>query len=191
VSRADRIAAIRARQAALRARLREKRKPRRRWWWLVLLLLILLALLCCCGCPDEPEVPPEELVFDGKGVVVEVPEPEVPLDRTPRRDRPDFENKPADPLKWIDAFRLQVAARSPRLAECFVGADQPGTLKWTVSVEPGSGKVSDHVLEPTLGSADLTSEQRACVLGVLSDPPYRLEVAERSTPSRIGMAIEF
>ena len=185
MKRSDRLAAIRARQAELRARRRRRTAG-------VVLLVVLLALLCCVSCPsEEPEVPAEAVVVDGGGVKVEVPEPPAPLDKTARRDRPDFQNKPADPLSWIDAFRLQVAARSPRLAECFVGADQPGTLKWTVSVEPGSGRVSDHELEPTLDSADLTSEQRACVLGVLSDPPYRLGGAERSTPSRIGMAIEF
>jgi hypothetical protein len=41
-------------------------------------------------------------------------------------------------------------------------------------------------------SDDLTSRQRGCVIEVLSDPPYQLEPdSDRSTPSRVGLVIEF
>jgi hypothetical protein len=107
-------------------------------------------------------------------------------------DRPDYATPPPDPMPWIASFRLQVSARSPRLAACFVGAPRPGALKWTASVEPGTGRVSDHTLEPALESDPLTAEQKACLLAVLSDPPYRLAVeGARATPSRVSVAIEF
>ena len=88
---------------------------------------------------------------------------------------------------------MQVTARSPRLAACFAGVERPGSLKWSASVEPVHGQVSDQKLETTLQSDPLTPEQRDCVMGVLSDPPYRLDTKgeERTTPSRVGLAIEF
>jgi len=87
---------------------------------------------------------------------------------------------------------MQVAARSPRLAQCFVGAQQPGRLKWSLSVEPHSGRVSDPVIEPMLLTDDLSRKERACVVEVLSDPPYDLQTGdEPSTPSRVGLVIEF
>ena len=59
-------------------------------------------------------------------------------------------------------------------------------------MEPTSGLVSDHTLEPMLLTGALTQPERACVFEVLSDPPYKLETGEeRSTPSRVGLVIEF
>jgi hypothetical protein len=59
-------------------------------------------------------------------------------------------------------------------------------------VAPRHGEVSDHDLEPAALGDALTQEQRGCVVDVLSDPSYLLETAdERSTPSRVGMVIEF
>jgi hypothetical protein len=180
----------------MREALRRRRpaRKRRRWPWIVLLVLLLLALLLLrdCSCAEPVAVAPEVLGPPSIGAAVDVPAPAPPLARVVRRDRPAYETEPPDPLAWIDAYRLQVAARGPRLAECFVGVEQPGALKWTASVEASSGRVSDHTLEPTLESAPVTAEQRDCVLGVLSDPPYRLEAeGVRSTPSRVGIGIEF
>ena len=181
----------------LRARQLEKRAiRRRRWRWALFVagIVLLLLLLRDCSCAEPPEpVGPGPV---GEGTAAEPVEPvaaPAPLTgRIERRDRPEFGSAPPKPLPWIASFRLQVAARGPRLAECFVGAQRPGALKWTASVEPDSGRVSDSVLEPTRESDALTSGQRACVLEVLSDPAYRLQTGEaRSTPSRVGIAIEF
>ena len=38
----------------------------------------------------------------------------------------EFVVQPPEPLSWIGSFRMQVAARSPRLAECFEGAHGDG-----------------------------------------------------------------
>ncbi len=133
-----------------------------------------------------------------KPVLPEEPSPEVLVARPPRAgrierlDRPSYANKPLEPLPWLAAYRLHVTARSPRLAACFVGAQRPGTLRWSASVEPTRGRVGDQTIEPTLASDALTRQQRDCVFQVLSDPPYELESAgERSTPARVGMVIEF
>jgi hypothetical protein len=195
---------LQARRASLQAELERRRravgaqKPerRRRWpWLLALLVLLLLAwLLRDCGCNEGPEVAEAPQVAGEPGEAAPVEPPPAPLTGTmDRLDRPELSAPPPAPVPWLASFRLQVAARSPRLAACFVGAAQPGTLKWTTSVEPSSGRVSDHSLEPMLGSVSLTAEQRDCVLGVLSDPAYRLEVSAGapSTPSRVGMVIEF
>lgn len=189
---------LRARRAALRGRLKRQRpeKRGRRWGCLLLLLLLILLLLLrdcsCAGVPDAP-VGPESMGAPSPAEPVEPEPPVAPITgRLGPIDRPDFRPEPPDPLAWIDAFRMSVAARSPRLAQCFVGANSPGTLKWTTSVEPVAGLVSDHSLEPMLMGAELTSKERGCVIAVLSDPPYSLPVEEgRATPSRVGLVLEF
>ncbi|MEQ1570454.1 MAG: hypothetical protein ABMA64_32775, partial [Myxococcota bacterium] len=114
-----------------------------------------------------------------------------PTGRVTRGERPDYTAPDPGALPWIGALRMAVAARSPRLAACFVGADQPGRLAWTASMDPVTGVASDQGVEP-LGAALLTTEQRTCVLGVLSDPPYVLGAdAGRSTPSQVRLVLEF
>ncbi len=190
---AAKLAAVRARAQKPRKKPPEKR--RRRWWPWLLLLLLLLLLLRLCSCAEEPVPPPPEPIPAGP-VEVGEPTPPEPPPRPPARvgriPRGKYANPAPDVLPWVTQLRMQVAARSPRLAACFEGIARPGALKWTAAVEPGSGEVSDHTLEATTGSDALTAEQRACVLGVLSDPPYKLEAgAERSTPPRVSIAIEF
>ncbi len=169
-------------------------KDDRRWWLIVLLLLLILgALLRDCSCNPPP--PPVEPAPCPTGVVPSEPaEPEPVPDKGTmgRKDRPEFQAEPPKPLPWLAAFRMQVAARSPRLAACFVGVQQPGRLKWSTAVEPAQGLVSAHTLEPMLLSQELSRKERECVLAVLSDPPYQLQIdEERSTPSRVGLVIEF
>ncbi len=188
------------RRREVREELRRRRaalpRRRRRWWLLGIALLLLLLLLRDCSC-NEPEVAPLVVESEPAEPVQEIEPvvqdaPIVHSGRIARRNRPAYESKVLDPLPWLASFRLQVSARSVRLAECFVGAPRPGTLKWTASVEPAQGRVSDQTIEPTLQSDELTRQQRACVFGVLSEPVYQLESdGERSTPARVGMVIEF
>ena len=188
-----RRAALAGKRAALEARRavrggRSKKKDRR---WLLLLLLFLLFLLPPCTPPPEPiavapAAPP--VVVPTLPAAPPVPTPS----RITRTNRPAFASVVPPKLPWLDAFRLQVAARSPRLAACFDGASRPGALKWSAAVEPVRGRVSDQTLESTLSSDALTTTQRGCVLAVLSDPPYRLDGSgAASTPSRVGMVVEF
>ena len=52
--------------------------------------------------------------------------------------------------------------------------------------------VSDATVTPTAATVALTGAQRACVLGVLAAPDYRLVPGEtRSTPVRVGVVLEF
>lgn len=166
----------------------EKRDRRRRW---LLLALLLLLLGLCVSAPPPPDAAPTRPT-EPAATLQSPPAPAPPTGRVARKARPRFENVAAEPLPWLAAFRLQVAARSPRLAECFAGAARPGALKWTAAVEPRHGRVSDHAVEPTLSSDELTGAQRACVVAVLSEPAYRLvSEGSPSTPSRVGMVIEF
>jgi hypothetical protein len=204
---AAKLAAMRARSAAMRVQMAEKRealkakqkaqKPdeRRKRGLLLLLLALLLLLLfiLCCGCgppPLEGAGEPEPDVEEP--LVEEVPPPAPFTGNLKKKPRPDFQTAPPRPRTWLSSFRMQVAARGPRLARCFEGAQGPGTLRWTTSVAPLEGRVSEHTLEPALLSEGLTTKQRVCVVGVLEEPPYKLDVGdEPSTPSRVGMVIEF
>lgn len=180
----------------LKQRREEQRRRRRRWLLLVLLLLLLL-LLCCmndCSCDPLPEGSDPPVVVE----LVPTDPPEAtpapaPLEgKLPRRDRPQYIVRPPQPATWLDAFRLQVAARSPRLATCFEGRTHPGVLRWTTFVEPHEGRVSQHEIEAMLASANLERKEKDCVIQVLSAPPYDLPTGEeRATPTRVGMVIEF
>lgn len=200
----DRAAQLKARRAKLQASLAARRarqpkspkKPRRTGWipWaLCIVLLLLLLRECSHECPEHEEEPCicEEPV--GEPVDTEAAPSEPALGgRVRRKNRSSYRSGSPAPLSWIAAFRLQVAARSTRLATCFQGAERPGTLKWTTSVEPVEGRVSEHALEPMIDTASLTTPQRTCVLGVLSSPTYDLVTGdEPATPSRVGLVIEF
>lgn len=186
-------AQLQARLDGVRQGRKDKEEKRRRpWWLLVVLLLLLLAILCCIG-PCEPEVVPP--VEEGTGEV-EAMEPGEPVAPKPNfegtvkpKPRPSFPAVAPKPVPWVASFRMQVAARSTRLAGCFVGTARPGVLRWTALVDPVTGRVTDHDLEPVLQSDQLTSDQRDCVLGVLEEPAYTIDA--EGGASRVGMVIEF
>lgn len=185
----ERRKALLARQRELKAR---KRRRRGVWLAILVLLLLLLLLLVDCRCAQPPVVVVEPVVAPVVVVPVEAAEAVPVRPRLPRMDRPAYTLDAPDPIPWLESFHLQVAARSPRLAECFIGAERPGRLKWTASVDPVEGHATGHALEPVLLGEELTRQQRSCVEGVLSAPLYKLEVDEaRATPSRVGMVIEF
>lgn len=191
MSRPDlaRLAAARAKFAALRTR---RAPPSRRKRWVALaLLLVLLALLQDCRCNQAPPQPCVQVEATGVGAGTAAPEP--PDDRRmSRRDRAALRTQAPSTPPWLASFRMQVAARSLRLARCFVGADRPGRLRWTTTVEPSYGAVSEHVIEPTLQGDALTAGERACALAALGTPPYRLEGGDaRTTPSRVSLVLEF
>lgn len=185
-----------SRRDELKRRLDErKRKQRKRRSRLVLLFLLLLLLLVSrCNCVEDP-VP-----VQGPAVPVPEVQAEPPPDpvarpvrpRVERIERPAFESQPMDPLPWLPSFRLQASARSPRLADCFVGAERPGRLRWTAAVDPVKGQVSEQRLEPVSAWDSLTQEQTACVKGVLAEPAYTLKPeGGPTTPTRVSMVIEF
>lgn len=185
-----------SRREELKRRLDErKRKRRKRQSQLALLILLLLLLLISrCTCVEEtvpmgPGQPPPPPVAEEPA-----PPPE-PLPRRPKIapiERPAFKTPPVDPLPWLPAFRLQVTSRSPRLANCFVGAERPGRLRWTAAVDPVRGQVSEQGIEPVSAWDTLSAEQSDCVKGVLAEPAYTLDPQDGpTTPSRVSMVIEF
>jgi len=190
VQKAKARAAVAARKAA---RGKKEQKPRR-WPWL-LAVLAALFLLRDCRCAEPPPEPTVEAAAGAGEATIADPAPTIPPlpgGRIDRVDRPAWEVTPTDELPWLPAFRLQVSARGPRLAACFEGAGQPGALRWTASLEPTTGHVSDQVVEPTSGSVELDRSQRACVHEVLASPPYELELEEPpATPVGVGLVVEF
>jgi hypothetical protein len=165
--------------------------------WIALALLVLLLLLlirdCSCAHPPDPAPVTAAPSRPGVGVSVETSAPPAPLtERVATTPRRAMTPEAVAPPPWLASLRIQVAARSPRLAECFEGTTRPGTLRWSVAVDADHGVVSDPEVEPTLAGQDLSNAQRQCVLGVLADPPYQLVTGdEPSTPARVALVIEF
>jgi hypothetical protein len=209
-----RKAAVRKQLAQRRAQLKGRQRPmkrqrRRKWRFVILALALLLYLLlrgCNCQCDCGPGAPP---------VLVDAELPEAPLDAGPKSEAPKKAKKPKrkkrrfkgklkgkarpgystgtpGPQAWLPAFRMQVAARSPRLARCFEGSEQPGALKWTASVDTARGVVSDHHFGAVLQGAQLSKKLRRCLVGVLAKPVYQLPKADPQTsPARVSIVIEF
>ncbi len=178
-------------------RAKARRRRIRRAIGIAIGVLLLLLIRCDCGPGVPPEGPkveapaPKELK-PKKTVTVRVG-PKKPLqgDGTKQNRGGLGIGAPAAPT-WIDQFQVQVAARSPRLALCFTGIDRPGALRWSASVNPQSGAVSDHELEPVGQSSELSTEQRECVVRVLSSPVYKLTAPEKEAlPNRVSLVIEF
>ncbi|MBL8952547.1 MAG: hypothetical protein JNK82_17340 [Myxococcaceae bacterium] len=196
-------AAMKAQKKALKAQLdanpfvQEARRKRRIRRAVVSAAALLLLLFVRCDCGEgpviEPAVPDAGVVRDaGVKVAAKVlKRPPLPGKVEPQ-PRPDLGPQAPPSPSWLDEFRMQVAARSPRLAECFTGIENAGAIRWSTSVNPNGGTVSDHELSPTGVGVDLTKEQRTCILEVLSKPVYQLKVpGNEGLPNRVSLVIEF
>lgn len=209
----ERQRAIREAAAAAKAAARAKvegnplvqdarQRRRRRRLLLLLLLALLLLLLSRCECGEAPPPPPPPPVVAQPSTP---PPPPPPVKKKPpkkkldakiaKQDRGTFDPNAASKTPWLTEFRLQVAARSTRLAACFNGAERPGSWRWGVAVNAKAGTVADHVLEP-VGWAAVTDEQQACVLTVLSEPRYKLPLdgvadVDAAVPQRVSLVFEF
>jgi hypothetical protein len=189
--------AARERVAQVPSVRREKRRRRIRRA-VTIAALLLLAMLTRCECEPSPPAPPPEPVVETTPRE-KPPKPAPPAskpkalsDRMERQRRGRYQNEAQTSPSWLDDFRLQVAARSPRLARCFSGTERPGALRWTAAVNAASGSVSDHVLEAVGTGGDPSGKQRDCVLGVLSSPAYRLKPEQKQDlPGRVSIVIEF
>jgi hypothetical protein len=181
------VEAVPAVQAA-----RRRRQRRRRLIAAVVVVLLLLLVRCECGSAQPP--PPVARVVESvdAGVTKAVVGKRRPsVERLKASARPAYDTGTQRSPAWLDDFRMQVAARSPRLASCFQGEERAAALRWTVALNPESGAVSDHVFD-AMGSADVSLAQRACVEKALSNPGYRIaEVDRGSVPGRVSLVIEF
>ena len=162
--------------------------------------LLLLLLLCLVRCECETVPPPQQPAKAPAVPVLKVAKPKPAPKKKTRpiavkmvpQERGKYTAAGRASPSWIEDLRLQVAARSVRLAQCFTGADRPGVLRWTARVNPDSGAVSDHEIEPIPANAELGRDQKACVVGVLGTPSYRLHPAEIETlPDSVSLVIEF
>jgi hypothetical protein len=190
-------ARARASTQALRTARDKARRRRRLAFAAPPLLLIAMLLRCDCERTDPVKVAAK---VETKAPPEKTPTPRPPrksgraplagdVDRRPRRA---YEAEAQPPPGWIDEFRLQASARSPRLAQCFEGTDRPGALRWVAALNPETGTVSDQELEPVGTRSGLTPEQRACVARALSNPGYRLSSRPAQPfPERVSLVIEF
>lgn len=206
-------AVLKARIEAAKAERRRRRRKRAIKLILFLILLWLLLRRCDTGLVFVPLIVPVPGV--AKSVATAGPTSTAPARRRARAKskrlrrvktvpRAVYAPKPAGPAPWLSALRLQVAARSPRLARCFEGLGEPGALTWTMSLDPASGVASDHAFEPRSGGA-LNKKARACLTAVLSAPPFSLGaegagvaegvegagVVEGAARTRVSLVIEF
>jgi hypothetical protein len=193
------LEAAKARPEVAEALRRAKHKKNRRRLMLLLAILALLLLRLDCSCEPVPAPPIEP---------VAKPPPEVkPVDKPKRKLRPKkptFEGKvdksdrgamevePPPPPSWLPQFRLQVAARSPRLASCFEGNERPGALRWSALVHAKSGKVTESIVEPAFRGATLDDRQTKCLIDGLTAAPYNLaEPDDQAGPRRVSIIFEF
>jgi len=160
----------------------ERRRRRQRIAAGIAIALLLLLLIDCEGPAGR-----------GAKLARAVPTPPKPLvAKLEPQKRPGYTLDARPGPDWLDDFRLQVAARSPRLSSCFNGSERGGVLRWTVSVDAKSGAVSGHEFEPLGNSANLRTEQKACVTKALSDPAYLIkDPASEALPNRVSLVLEF
>ncbi len=194
-------AALTSRRREVRARLRAARRARKgppsKWRRRLLMAAIILLLLLLHLCQEEPPPTvgrPVTPTPPPPAKIEEPPPPKAPpiRRRIAKRERPEYESTAPTKKPWLDAFRLQVAGRSLKLATCFEGVERPGAVRWVASLDAKSGEVGEHSLEPVANGVVLTRAQKKCLIAALSEPPYRLEGAEPSpTPERVAMVLEF
>lgn len=199
--RAQAAAARERVEAALTKNPHVQRARKRRRVVRIATVFVLLLLLLFLRCDDGVPVVAEPVVVDAGTPTAEVvkpkPKPTKPKPVRPvtvastKVERPDFETPSRLRDAWVDAFRLQVAARSPRLAECFIGASNPGALRWTTLVAPKTGAVGSHEFEALSVGAELNQAQQACLERVLSKPAYALELPTDGLPERVALVLEF
>lgn len=191
---------LRARVAAMPFVQEARRKRRiRRAALSSLLLLLLLFIRCDCGVPPV-DSGPDAGVDAGidAGVKVKVKATATKTVRPPltgkveSQPRPELAPSSPNGPPWLDEFRMQVAARSPRLAQCFTGTERPGALRLSGSVNPNAGTLSDLELEPVGVGIDLSQDQQKCIISVLTNPVYRLSTpGTEGLPERVSLVIEF
>jgi hypothetical protein len=179
--------------------IRRQRNRRRIRRGIGLALLLVLASFINCQC-DEAQAPRSERAPEVSVKVEPTKKVKAPTNagqkplrgELGRQPRAELHSEGIPPPSWLEEFRIQVAARSPRLARCFRGTDRPGALRWSAAVNAESGTVSDHALEPVGPGGLVDNAQRQCVLNALSSPGYRLKAGNaRALPERVSIVIEF
>lgn len=196
---AAKVAAFQSRPAVKEVHLQAKRRRQRRTLALLIAILLLL-LMMRCECTEEPAAP----------VVVEptLPEPPQPKKPGPARkpkvppvvlegtvdgsERDTMAVEPTTPPAWLPQFRLQVSARSPKLAACFIGTEKPGALRWSALVHARSGRVTESVVEPVFRGVSLNNAQHDCLVKGLTEPAFALDEPDpQAAARRVSLIFEF
>jgi len=191
------VAALKADPVFVKARARRRRRRAITAGIIIALILLLLRIDCADGPAPEPVA--------SVGDVVEDPvRPKAPSSPKPKRKkrpldgklegsgRAGFDVDAQPPPPWLAQFRLQVAARSPRLAACFNGAERPGALRWSALVHARSGRVTESEVEPVFRGVTLEDKQLDCLIKGLSGQPYVLDDPDpEAAPRRVSLIFEF
>ena len=175
-----------------RARARRQRRNMRLALGLTAAAMLLLVWQRCPRPPPEPaEARPSPPRAPASAPAVS-PRPGPQRQSLSPLERPRLQVAVPPSPDWLDAFRMQVLARGPRLAQCFEGQARPGALRWTCALVPSTGMTSDHTFEP-LGGGSLEGRE-PCMRDVLSRPPLQrvaMPGADATTPVRVSLVIEF
>jgi len=162
----------------------------------VVIGLMALARACSCGVEPVPLGAPticEPCLCDGgmpRRAVDAGRAAKPDKRRIRRRLRTRFVNSVPPEQKWLVAFRLQVAARGPRLAACLEDSPQAGAIRWTTRLSPAEGLATDHAFEPDAITAAITKQQKACLSRVLSKPRYTLPEPPEDV-ANVSLILEF
>ena len=107
------------------------------------------------------------------------------------KNRPKLNvNPPPQPI-WLEEFQRQVSARSPLLAKCAEGARAPGLLRWSGSVDPSSGVLSEQAIESVDATQALTETQQECILRALGALPFNFPNPGDRQARRIRLLLEY
>lgn len=170
---------------------------------LIFLLVVAVLFIARCSCtpPEHPQTqaPPQPL--GSKAPVFRSGRPALSNAQQGQEGelrRGEFTARDQGAPEWFEVLRRQVLARSPRLADCFKGAERGGGVRWSATFNPVTGRVSDHSLLLINTTVTLLEEQESCLIDVLSSPQYAPVVGESggssrlpSQPLQIHMVIEF
>lgn len=176
------------------------RARRRRRLQRAVLAIAVLLLLLLIRCDETGSGSPVSAAVPDAGVEPVVKKPPATSPAKPFRPvvkaspvlRPAFDTPAKLPNPWVDAFRLQVAARSPRLATCFNGSARPGAVRWTTLVSKKDGAVGTHEFEAMVAGVQLDAAQTACLTEALERPGYRIAAGDGDgLPERVSLVLEF
>ena len=184
---------LKAQTSEFSARIQKRRL--RRLGAIIALLLLLWLLPRDCATESIPENPSPQLVPKipprPQAIIEETPQrPLVPAS-VPPKNRPKLNvNPPPQPI-WLEEFQRQVSARSPLLAKCAEGARAPGLLRWSGSVDPSSGVLSEQAIESVDATQALTETQQECILRALGALPFNFPNPGDRQARRIRLLLEY
>lgn len=164
-------------------------------------IAVLLISRCSCTPPSVPKPGDPVQPSGSKAPALKTVRPETPKAERGKQgelQRGQFTAREQAAPEWFEALRRQVLARSPRLSDCFKGAERGGGVRWSATFNPANGRVSDHSLLLINTTVTLSEELESCLIDVLSSPQY-LPVAAPAgrsqqvptQPLQIHMVIEF